>query len=156
EGNVVDVLWGPPQPGQAPGDAKFLAESQVVGTEKTAGEVQGGGEAVGAEAADVAVGRHEEEPRLGLEEGVDSDSPAEVGEGGAAAHADMRPCTAARPTARVAERTGPPAAPASGFQDGDAKAALRQPHRRRQTGEPRSDDHDLIRHGALPLREAGV
>ena len=117
----VGVGGGESEAGQAPGDAGLVGEAEVMGAEEGAGEVQGSGQTVGGEGADAAVGRHEEEAALGSEEMIDADGPAEVGEVGAAAHADVLAGVEELAGGGVGEGAGPAAEPAAQFEEGDGE-----------------------------------
>ena len=105
----VGVGSGPLQTGEAPGDAEFVAQGQVMGGEEGAGQVKGSGQGIGGETADAPVGGDEIETGLGLQQVGDADGPAEMGEVGAAAHADMLAGVDELPAGGVGKGPGPPA-----------------------------------------------
>ena len=86
-GIVIEGIFLP-QLHEPPGDAQFLAGAEVVGAGEAGEQMKRGWPAVGAEAADPAVRRHEIQARLRLHEMVDADRFAEVRQVGAATHTD--------------------------------------------------------------------
>src|SRR5205823_2520533 len=77
------------QVGQAPGDAQLFRQRQVMSRQEAARQVQGSRPGIGAKTAAPAIGRHEVEVALWLEQMVDAEPPAEMRQVRAAAHADM-------------------------------------------------------------------
>ncbi len=143
---LVGVGRGSSQACQAPGDAQFVAEGEVVEGGEGAEEVEGRGEGVGGEAAEAAVRGEEVESALRPQQAVDAEPAAEVGEVGAAAHADVLAGVGELAGGGVGEGAGPPAEARACFQEGKATAAFREGDAGGQAGQPGAEDADAIGH----------
>jgi len=130
-----------PEAGEAEGDPQALADRQVIRPQEAPREVQGGGESAGLQGRVPPLGREEPERRLAAEEVGRADPAAEVGEVGAAGHADVLTVVDEIAGRRVDERAGPPAEPGAALDQGDVQVLARQADRRGEAGEPAADDH---------------
>src|SRR6516165_800806 len=108
--------------------------------------------AVRAESAHAAVGRHEIQRRLGLHQVVNAKDFAEMGQIGAAAHADVLASIDEFARYAVVKGAGSPTEPAARIEQRDAKAARRQRRRRRQPRQTAADDEHAGLHLTLPKR----
>src|SRR6185437_6783493 len=103
-----------------------------MGVEETARQMEWCRQRTGGESAGTAIGCHEPEDGLRLEQVSDADSTAEVGEVGAATHADMLTGIEQLSTDDIREGTGSAAGARARLQQRHGETALGQRYGRRQ------------------------
>ena len=106
------------------------------------------GQQAGAEAGDAALGAEEDDLGVAAEEVREADPAAEVGQVGAAGHADVLTVIDLLAGHRVGERAGAAAEPGPALDQGQAEPAVDQRRGRGQPGEAAADDDD-VRGGRL-------
>ena len=112
-------------------------------SQKAASQVKWSRRAARAESRRLPIAIEQNHLALAAEHRGDSDPPAEVGEVGAAGHADVLAVVHQLAGRRILKRARATAQPGPAFQKRQSQAAIHEARGDRQAGEPAADDEDM-------------